>query len=862
VSGADTYTSTNGAVTIAPGQSSKNITITSTLDNTAESSETIEIVILSNSNYSITGTGAAALTITNNRNNVITLSVSPSTVSEGTGTSNTATYTFTRTGEIGDALSVYFSVGGTATLNTDYTVSGATSYSTSNGVVTIASGQSSASLVVATNPDTTSEQNETIVLTLASNSNYTVGTTSGVTLTITNDDVPTVTLSLSPNSINEGNTSGNAATYTFTRSGSTTGNLAINFSVGGTATFGTDYSVSGATSYSTSNGVVTIASGQSSASLVITTNSDTTSEQNETIVLTLASNSNYAVGTTSGVTLTITNDDVPTVTLSLSPNSINEGNTSGNAATYTFTRSGSTSNSLIVYFTVGGTASLTTDYTQSGASSFTSTAGSINILSGQSSAAITINTVADATIESDETVTLTLSNNSNYTVGTTSGVTLTITNDDFIPAISLSLSPTSIAEGNTTGNSAVYTFTRSISTASPLTVYFSVAGTATLTTDYTQSGANTFTSTTGSVVIPANQSSAAITINTVADTTIESDETVTLTLTSDSNYSITTTSGVTLTITDDDTPSISLSLSPTSITEGNTTGNSAVYTFTRSISTASPLTVYFSVAGTATLTTDYTQSGANTFTSTTGSVIIPANQSSAAITINTVADTTSESDETVTLTLTSDSNYSITTTSGVTLTITNDDTGVNLTFASLTDSNDLFYYLGTNSNTQAWTNPATAGMISLLQNPFDAGSDPISTLVDRANSSSGFYTTNTANAWVAVDIGSSRTFALVGYVFQNRNNSDAQALRSWKIQGTNSVSAWTVSGVNAATWTDLDTRTNNTTLSNSAAAAAYFSLSSQSSPYRYFRLLQTGLNAGSLNYLVLGEIKIYGTLYV
>ncbi|MBA4450765.1 hypothetical protein FHK94_15150, partial [Cylindrospermopsis raciborskii CS-506_D] len=67
---------------------------------------------------------------------------------------------------------------------------------------------------------------------------YTIGTTSGVTGTITNDDTQ-VTLAVSPNSVAEdGN---NNLVYTFTRTGVTSNALTVNYTIEGTATNGTDY---------------------------------------------------------------------------------------------------------------------------------------------------------------------------------------------------------------------------------------------------------------------------------------------------------------------------------------------------------------------------------------------------------------------------------------------------------------------------------------------------------------------------------------------------------------------------------------------------------------------------------------------
>jgi peptidyl-prolyl cis-trans isomerase A (cyclophilin A) len=118
-------------------------------------------------------------------------------------------------------------------------------------------------------------------------------------------------------------------------------------------------------------------------------------------------------------------------------------------------------------------------------------------------------------------------------------------------------------------------------------------------------------------------------------------------------------------------PSISLALSSTRITEDST--GQLVYTLTRNGDLSSPLTTNYSVNGTATFGTDYTQTGATNFTATTGSVIFAAGSATATLIIDPTADTKFESDETVALTLASGTGYAIATSTPVTGTIVNDD---------------------------------------------------------------------------------------------------------------------------------------------------------------------------------------------
>lgn len=125
-------------------------------------------------------------------------------------------------------------------------------------------------------------------------------------------------------------------------------------------------------------------------------------------------------------------------------------------------------------------------------------------------------------------------------------------------------------------------------------------------------------------------------------------------------------------------PSITLSLSPTSVLEDGLAN--LVYTFTRTGATTSALSVNYTVAGTATLGTDYTGIAAKRATKT---VNFAAAASTATVTVNPTSDSTAEADETVTLTLASGTGYTIGTTAAVSGSISNDDTRLTLYNATL-----------------------------------------------------------------------------------------------------------------------------------------------------------------------------------
>ena len=148
-----------------------------------------------------------------------------------------------------------------------------------------------------------------MVATLSASAAYTVGTPGSGTVTIVSDDValPTVTLAATTGTATEAGAV--PGVFTVTRTGSTAAALTVSYTVGGTATAGSDYTAL--------SGSVTIAAGAASATIAVTPQNDTAVEVDETVVATLSASAAYTVGTPSSGTVTIVSDDValPTVTL-------------------------------------------------------------------------------------------------------------------------------------------------------------------------------------------------------------------------------------------------------------------------------------------------------------------------------------------------------------------------------------------------------------------------------------------------------------------------------------------------------------------------------------------------------------------
>jgi hypothetical protein len=162
--------------------------------------------------------------------------------------------------------------------------------------------------------DSTAEADETVIITLTAGASYNAVSPNSATGTILNDDT-LVSVVVSPTSTAEG---GANLVYTFTRTGPTTSALAVNFSVGGSASFPADYSESGATTFAPPNATVTFGVGSSTATVTVTPLTDCVVEGNETVDFTIQPGTGYGVGSPATATGTITNtpdSSAPTITL-------------------------------------------------------------------------------------------------------------------------------------------------------------------------------------------------------------------------------------------------------------------------------------------------------------------------------------------------------------------------------------------------------------------------------------------------------------------------------------------------------------------------------------------------------------------
>src|SRR5205814_1890801 len=219
---------------------------------------------------------------------------------------------------------------------------------------------------------------------------------------------------------------------------------------------------------------------------------------------------------------------------------VTEGNSGTTNANFTVTLSPASGRAVTVnYATADGTAAAPADYV----SVPTST---LIFNPGETTKSITVPVNGDTVDETDETFAVNLSNPTNATLSTATG-TGTILDDDGPPTVTLSLNGSPMAEA---GGVATVTATLGWPSAQTVTVNLAFSGTATLTNDYTASGA--------SIAIPPGSTNGSITLTAVQDSIDEVDETIIVDISSVTNGTESGTQQVTATIIDDDGPTISI----------------------------------------------------------------------------------------------------------------------------------------------------------------------------------------------------------------------------------------------------------------------------------------------------------------
>ena len=504
-SGTD-FTLANGTLTIAAGAVVGYITIASIVDDALdEADETIILTLSSPSNATLSGTTVHTYTIADNDDApVVDFNA---TSSNGAESVSSKTITVDLSAASSNNVTVNYAVTGTATgSGTDFTLA--------NGTLTINAGATSGTITIASIvDDSIDEANETVIVTLSSPSNATLGSDDVHTYTINdNDNAPVVDFNATSSN---GAESVSSKAITVDLSAASTQNVTVNYAITGTATgSGTDFTLA--------NGTLTISAGATSGTITIAgIVDDGLDEANETVILTLSSPGNATLGSDRVHTYTINdNDNAPVVDFNATSSN---GAESVSSKAITVDLSAASGQNVTVNYAITGTA------TGSG-TDFTLANGTLTINAGATTGTITIASIVnDSLDEANETVILTLSSPGNATLGSDDVHTYTINDNDNAPVVDFNATSSNGAESV---SSKAITVDLSAASGQNVTVNYAITGTA------TGSGTD-FTLANGTLTINAGATTGTITIGSIVNDSLdEANETVILTLSSPGNATL------------------------------------------------------------------------------------------------------------------------------------------------------------------------------------------------------------------------------------------------------------------------------------------------------------------------------------
>ena len=607
VSGQD-FEALSGQATISAGETTTLIDVVAIDDALLEPDENLRVTLTA-----VSG-GDATLAPTNTEAEILiqdneSATISVSATSQAAEGGSNGVFTITQTQASTTDTAIEYSLSGTATEGDDYPLQ--------TGIVTIAAGDTQATVAIAPVDDSSVEGSESVVLTLdfvTSDADVTIGSPSSAQVDIADNDSAQVRVTADQDGDENGPTPGS---FLVSQTEPTAIDTVITLSFSGAAVAGQDYSQPQAT--------VTILAGQTSAMVDIAVLDDGLVEGAEAVAIELTSIQSGEPGLVidsgqSTATLNIADDDQAQVSIQRVEDGSEAGPTAGRLRVV---QSAASATPTVVNYTVGGTA-------QSG-SDFEPLSGSVTIDAGATQADLVVTIIDDAANEGVEDLTITLTEITSGAPPVTldaaqSSATIQIADNE-----QSLVSIRRVSDGSEAGPApATFRIEQTTTTAAPTVVAYSITGSATSGDD--------FQALSGTATIPAGQTSVDVNAVVVDDALIEGTETIVLTLdeitSGDSQLAIDQTAdAITLNIIDDDTSRLSIS--------GGDGAESVNGALLLTLTQASPeaTVVAYQVSGTATSGDD--------FAALPGQITIPAGETTATIDISVVQDELVETDQTV-----------------------------------------------------------------------------------------------------------------------------------------------------------------------------------------------------------------------
>jgi hypothetical protein len=355
---------------------------------------------------------------------------------------------------------------------------------------------------------------------------------------------------------------GAPATFVVTASQAPSSSITVNLASGGSAT---------------GQNVVTpptsavLSSGTTSVSVSVQTRATTTVQANPVLTLSIGAGTGYTVGSPASASTTITDSNVPALTISggatVSP---------GGSATLSITANQAPVETTEVQLEVAGSAEPGTDYLPVNPI--------VTLGAGQTSASITLTTLPSSTIQPTKYVVISLTPSpGSYSVTSQGSAVVTIAGSNAQPTVTLTSATSYLQKGQP----FVVSVGLSQAVSTPLTIQLSYGGTAIQGVDYTPPS--------GSVVVPAGQTSAQVEVDTVTNNVVESDRILTVALAPSGSYQIGSPNSASTTITSSVVPMLTITSNTAAIPQGG----AATFTITANQAPVKNTSVSFAVQGTA-----------------------------------------------------------------------------------------------------------------------------------------------------------------------------------------------------------------------------------------------------------------------
>jgi subtilisin family serine protease/subtilisin-like proprotein convertase family protein len=444
------YDAPSGTVTFNPGDVSKTVSVAVRGDTVDEPDETF-FVNLSDADNATIADGQGVGTILNDE---LSVAIGDASVIEGNSGNVNATFAVSLSGPANHNVAVqYVTAAGTATAGTDYV--------TTSGTLTFAPGETAKNVVVSVRGDTRYERGETFFVNLTAGGAF-VGDGQGLG-TIQNDD-PVPVMTVNDVSLTEGDAGTKNLTFTIALANGSDDTITVNYATAdGTASAGSDYAAI--------IGTLTFTPGQTSRTVAVVINGDTTAEPSETFFLNLSNPVNARLMDGQGVGMILTDD----VGLTIGDVVITEGNEGAATASFTVSMSRAVPFEVQVsYATANGTATVAADYVAAG--------GTLTFAPGETTKTVAVLVIADSRNETDETFLVNLSGAINAAIADSQGKA-TILDDDPMPSISIS--DAAVVEGNSGQKNLTFTATLSAPSGQTVTVLYGTSDdTATAGNDY------------------------------------------------------------------------------------------------------------------------------------------------------------------------------------------------------------------------------------------------------------------------------------------------------------------------------------------------------------------------------------------